>query len=452
MKLDSTVALSNFVNNLAKAAPNTLTLKEGEPEFGYTLLSRWIGKELAVELLSTLNAIRLELVPKYAEDRFLVNAFWDEIVCEVTANHPKYSNGSRATFDLIQDFGDRWKPPLDEFHVIYDISNLKMGNTPISLDGVEFFAATNEALTERSIRKSDLASWRKEVKNLTLASVRVNASSNATAFETGKEQVADAINLLKASALRGLAGKMPPDEFVQWKLTGHYIVKPIAARQQRQNTWGIQRQFGPIVIELGDYIRRGIEDLRLELLSALPRDIRERIVRSLYWISHSTTHESDDHKIVDLCTALEILLLPEGQREPRKGTIIALRYNLFGGDFHPPAVKWMYDRRNDVIHGTRLPVVTQLDTWHLRLICYTAVDRVIQTSANQPDTLTLQELVATVETEQRLTAFLDLTNMGIFESPLLPYIVKEAKARLNKLRTKMARSGNRTTPQNSSAG
>ena len=68
-------------------------------------------------------------------------------------------------------------------------------------------------------------------------------------------------------------------------------------------------------------------------------------------ISHSLSHESDDHRLVDLCTALEILLIPEGRREPSKGTVIALRYKLLGGHLNASAIKWLYDRRNDVIHG-----------------------------------------------------------------------------------------------------
>ena len=120
----------------------------------------------------------------------------------------------------------------------------------------------------------------------------------------------------------------------------------------------------------------------------------------LYWIAHSTTHEADDHKFVDLCTALEILLLPEGQGVKTKGTVIALRYNLLGGDLNPPAVKRMYDRRNDVIHGSRLPVVGPQDTWHLRLVCYAVVQSIVHASADLPDKLTLQDVIDAAETER----------------------------------------------------
>ena len=79
-----------------------------------------------------------------------------------------------------------------------------------------------------------------------------------------------------------------------------------------------------------------------------------------------------------------------------------MRYNLLGGDLNPPAVKWMYDRRNDVIHDSRLPLVGPQDTWHLRLVCYAVVQAIVRTSADLPDKLTLEDVIGTVETEDRL--------------------------------------------------
>ena len=209
-------------------------------------------------------------------------------------------------------------------------------------------------------------------------------------------------------------------------------------RTTRYKALGFHRQFGPLVDDLGNYIRQGIDGLKLELLSDLPENIRERVLRSMYWIAHSVTHETDDHKVVDLCTALEILLLPEGQRVTRKGTVIALRYNLLGGDLNPPAVKWMYDRRNDVIHGNRLPVVGPQDTWHLRLVCYAVVQLIVCASAGLPDELTLEDVIGTVETEERLTTFVERAEKGIYRGSLLSDLVKEARTKLKQLGTSYA--------------
>ena len=361
MKLDSRVSLTALLRHLAQSA--TGMPKKGEPEFNPALISLWFGNELAAKFWSALNKMRLELVPRYARDTDILNAFWDELICEVTANPQGFLEQPETLDDLINQFGDYWKKPLSEFEVIYSVDHLAVGQEPITLLGVEFFAPTDDALTERSIPESLVAKWSKDERTCTLAAARVEAAAIDIAFDAGRDQVVNAITLMKTAALRGVARRTLTDELLQWKLSGWYLARPATAGAPSvARLWGIHRQFGPLVDDLGNSIRQGIDGLNLELLNDLPERVRERVLRSVYWIAHSATHEADDHKLVDLCTALEILLLPEGQRVWSKGTVIALRYNLLGGYMNPSAVKWMYDRRNDVIHGSPLPVVGPHDT------------------------------------------------------------------------------------------
>ena len=365
----------------------------------------------------------------------VLNAFWDELVCEVSANAQMYLEQPEALDDLIDRFGNCWKKPLCEFEVIYSIDHLAVGREPVTLLGVEFFAPTDEALAQRDIPESVVARWNKSGWTHTLAVVRASAATIDIAFEAGRDQVVDAIALMKVSALRGLVGRTATDELLQWKLSGWYLARQIGlGAPPVTRLCGFDRQFGPLVDDLGNHIRQGVDGLRLEQLTDLPKNVRERILRAVYWIGHSATHETDDHKFVDLCTALEVLLLPEGQKVRRKGTVIALRYNLLGGDLNPSAVKWMYDRRNDVIHGSQLPLVGPRDTWHLRQVCYTAVRVIVGTSADLPGKLTLEDVIRTVETEDRLTAFIERTEKGIYEGSLLPQLLKEAQNRLEDLR------------------
>ena len=433
MKLSSKPSLVNLLVPMAESAPKML--RRGEPKFDVTLISLWLGKDLAAKFWSALNEIRLELVSHHARDTDVLNAFWDELVCEVSANSQEYLDRPETLDDLIDRFGDCWKRPLSEFEVIYSVDYLAVGQEPITLLGVEFFAPTDEALALRAIPESEVARWNKGERTHTLAVVKASAATIDIAFEAGKDQVIDAIALMKVSALRGLAGRTATDELLQWKLSGWYLASQVAPEAPPvTRLWGFHRQFGPLVDDLGNHIRQGIDGLRLEQLGDLPERIRERILRSMYWIGHSATHEADDHKFVDLCTALEVLLLPEGQRVTRKGTVIALRYSLLGGDLNPSAVKWMYDRRNDVIHGNPLPVVAPQDTWHLRLVCYAVVQLIVSASVNLADKLTLQDVVDTVETEERLTTFIDRAEKGIYKGSLLPDLVKEARTKLKQLR------------------
>ena len=65
MELSSGANVVNLLHNLAEFAPTML--KKGQSQFDFTPLCFWLGPSLATELLSVLNEVRQELVPKHAE-------------------------------------------------------------------------------------------------------------------------------------------------------------------------------------------------------------------------------------------------------------------------------------------------------------------------------------------------------------------------------------------------
>lgn len=430
MKLECKDSLVNLLNRLAKKSPKML--RKGEPRFDGTLFF-WLGQDLAAEVEVALNKLLRELVPRHADNKPLVSAFWDDLLCEAAANSDLYLKQAQALGDLVDEFGDRWKRPLVKYEAAYGIDYLDLGQDPIALHGVDFFSPSFEALAERRISVPDW--WKlsdREERAFTLASVDIEAADSTTAVETGRRQVVDAIALMRTAALCGVAGKTLDDDYFRWKLSGYCVVRQVTAGPSQ---WDGRfcRQSKPLIVDLGHHIRQGIGDLRLELLSDLPEDIRDRVFRSMYWLAHSATEEVDDHKVVDLCTALEILLLPEGPRVAQKGATIALRYNLLGGGMNPPALKWLYDRRNDVLHGNRLPVVGPMHTWHLRLVCYEVVKTIVLSSKGRPDVLTLEHLIGSVETKDGLSGFLKSAERGMYTGSSLRDLIKEAKKKLVRL-------------------
>jgi len=86
----------------------------------------------------------------------------------------------------------------------------------------------------------------------------------------------------------------------------------------------------------------------------LPKDIDTRITKAMKWISHAITSSSLDHKLVDLCTALEILLLP-GHKSGTKSELVALRQVLVGRgtSYTPEAILYLYNKRSNIIHSGR---------------------------------------------------------------------------------------------------
>ena len=432
MKLDCRANVVRFLKHLAEGNPRTLSI--GEPQFDCEVLTSWLGSELAAELLSALNDITLELFPRHADRFELASAFWDELVCKVAARPQEFLEDSQMLADLVNHFANRWKRPPSEFEVFYFIENLPVGSENVQVRNVEFFTPIDEALEKRAIPRSEMMIWNNDDGPLTLAATKTYAASGNTVYAAGKRQVIEAINTMRAAALCGLRRSLSVDELLQWKLSGHYFAREVSKRVQPVWYCGVHAQFGPprSITDLGDDIRDGIRELRLNSLSELPVDIQDRIYRSMYWISHSATHEVDDHKFVDLCTAMEILLLPEEELVRQKGSAIALRYNLLGGTLIPSSVKWMYDRRNDVVHGTPLPVVGPRGTWELRLVCYATISLIVHTSAERPELLKLLDLINTHETEEKLKAFIKRFEYG-YEDSSMPKVVKEAQERLKRL-------------------
>ena len=434
VKLECHDGLGGFLTRLAEAAPEMLA--KGEPEFDYTTLAFWLGNELAADLLSTLNGVRLELAPKHARDMDVAIAVWDELFCTVAGDPRTYLEQPGALSALIDEFGERWKTPLSDFEVVYSIDHLAIGPEPIILNGVKFFEPTDDALTNLAIvedLKDQVASWSKEAGTLTLAITQIEAASSTTSFESGRGPVSEALTLMRGAGLAGLSGRTLTDELLQWQLSGHYLARSVNGGPSPDWLWGWHRPFGPLVTPLGEHIRHGIEQLALALVGDLVEDIRDRLYRAIDWIAHSTTHEAADYKFVDLCTALEILLLPEGQLVTNKGTIIALRYHLLGGSMNPPAVKSMYDRRNHIIHGNPLPVVDPRDVWNLRLICYFTVSRITHIAAGRPEVTSLSSLIEEIETRETLTEFVRRADMGVYKGSLLPQLVRAARTRLKSL-------------------
>ena len=109
--------------------------------------------------------------------------------------------------------------------------------------------------------------------------------------------------------------------------------------------------------------------------------LRDALLRSLEWTGMSITHESYDHKIVDLCTGLEAVLTTVD--DPRKGEAIAFRFMLLstalGRPFCPPGVLYdLYERRSRVVHGAALGECGKNDYLQLRLAAKQAVLNIIE--------------------------------------------------------------------------
>ena len=108
---------------------------------------------------------------------------------------------------------------------------------------------------------------------------------------------------------------------------------------------------------------------------------RDALLRCIDWIGVSITRQNYDHKIVDLCTALEAVLTTMDDR--RKGEAIALRSLLLSIALDQPitdpqAVYFLYKLRSRVVHGAALGVSGENDYIKLRLLAERVVVGVLE--------------------------------------------------------------------------
>ena len=75
-------------------------------------------------------------------------------------------------------------------------------------------------------------------------------------------------------------------------------------------------------------------------------------------------------------------------------------------------------------------MVVPQDAWHLRLVCYTSVNRIIAASSGRSDLLTLADLLSIFETKDKLTTFIKLAERGMYRGPFVTDLVKGAQAKL----------------------
>ena len=116
-----------------------------------------------------------------------------------------------------------------------------------------------------------------------------------------------------------------------------------------------------------------------------------------------------------------------------KGDLIALRYNLIGGDLNPAGIRGFYRLRNDIVHGSALREVGVLDTWHLRLECYTVLSRILALAKQNREVQTLQQLIAEVETTKKLQEFIHRCDIEIYRGTGIGKIRRVAESHLNKV-------------------
>jgi len=411
-RLNCRSKLSGLLRRFLKFAPhaNLARFQPSDPPMDFTDLS------IAQMYFRLQNDLRVELCPHRGPDSEVVTIMW-ELLCEVVSNHNFYSKKGTLR-PRVDKFILNWNGELNCYEVAYTVEHMKLGANPITIGPVTFLTPDEDQISYWRFDNEDFISWKSEesrVGQMSIATILIEATESGFAYNTGMTTLLEALDVMKTAALMGMENRLPYDNLLRWQIGRLSSTKAQVEGAQPLISW--QSRDKPLVTDLGTSIEEALMKDNLDDLvgGEIAQDIRRRLLRAVHWISHSTTHNGDDYKIVDLCTALEIMLLPNYDGN-RKGHLIAIRYNLLlSGGMNPGAVKWWYDLRPRIVHGSVLSVAGALDTWHLRLICHQVLGQLLRLAKHDSSILTLEDLVGRQESPERLARFVDQCKRGVYK-------------------------------------
>jgi hypothetical protein len=407
---------------LEDVEPEQLAAIAGHEDFPRpVILSNLLGEQLAEMYCRALGEMSRELVPQHMGQSELNDALW-ALFREVAANSASYHPSGRFRNRLYK-FTQDVKRPLYPFEVAYSIGNLDLGGEAFSIGTVRFFTMDDNQATLWGLTEDNpyASRARPHWVHHPVAAVEVQAADDRRALETGLAQVTSSIDLLRFAGVRGVSAF--DDRLFLWRLNGRAITQRMTPNQPFI-TYHWEHGFRAFITEMGSHIKKGL-DPEVSTLQAiangeLPDEISRHLQRAINWISSSITNERLDDKVVDLCTALEVLLLPD-YTGGRKGHVIALRHRLIGGDWNPIGILALYDLRSKIVHGSVLDVSQYLDYRHLLLICFITIDNLVNLAKRNPAVHNLKDLVGVVETPDNLKRVINLLDTSM--------IIKGKKAR-----------------------
>ena len=305
-----------------------------------------------------------------------------------------------------------------------------MGSRHLILGNTEIFRLTDEHLKAAGLANERLVSgWEGKC----VAKVEVEAAGLREANAVGRPLVTNALDVLRVSARNHLIGRQSDNLFL-WEAGNSVAVDADGTTVG----WHNNREVFPFAADIGDSAEELLNDPQsvwsLLARAQLPEDIHNRLTRAIEWISLAITEHILDHKLMHVCTALEVMLLPD-HTLGKKGELIALRQVLVGENMfkEPTGILALYEQRGNVVHGGRLRIVTYNGYWHMLDCSLSVLTKLVRLSQRFPAVDTLRGLLHRVENEETLRDFTDSCEKGLYRGRGINEIKKVAQRRLSAL-------------------
>lgn len=317
--------------------------------------------------------------------------------------------GSRARREQIEHFISSIAKPHAQYEIAFSIDGVHFDDDDtLTIGDVEFrkfttdFAANwgYEPVNEQSSPQFG------DIIDESVGIIRVEAGTREKALDHGEESLDHALN-----ALRTAIGLFRPsliyDSQLRQRRGTLRVVKQLEPEIQVWPGWKGTREALDMALSgsLLDSTRDFAERLRPVYDNCIDNKLRDALRRSLEWIGTSITTGNYDHKVVDLCTALESILTTIA--DSRKGEAVALRVMLLsialGERFrHPGQIHRLYELRSRIVHGAALGECGRSDYEALRAIAGEAILNVISLNSAQGPFSRPFDVIKYLETPDRL--------------------------------------------------
>jgi hypothetical protein len=384
--------------------------------------------EIRAKFWRAMGELQKEFVPQHIDINSLYNKLW-VLLREVALNKSIYQD-SKKLKSKVSDFANEVKKPLAVFDVICEIRNFDVGSKHFELGNVQIFKLTKDYLQSLDLIQSDIFSnWEGRF----VTKVEVSASYTGGANVLGKAEVNNALNVLRLAVRKEFISRSSDSLFL-WELGNSIVIPKVKPREGVLFSMFNNREVYPFKTDLGNTVGKLLEDgsiWRLILDAKLPEDIKRRVIRATEWISHAITSDSLDYKLVNLCTALEILLLPN-HKEGQKGALLALRQVLIGRgtSYTPESILYLYNKRSVIIHSGLFDVTSHSDYWNLLVCSLQVLESIVRLSQKYPHIQELENLLAIVESKETLEDFIKHCEQGMFKGQKIGDVKKAAEKRL----------------------
>lgn len=343
------------------------------------------------------------------------------LAAEPELEHLTRKDIDRELWELLLDYSSDWQryqvagiredrlrvflasivKPHDPFEVMFEVEGLSIKDESIAVAGVVFSHVDEQTAAEWGISDQDgYMRISNELVGKAVGRVKVKAGSSSKALEKAREELDMALNVLRVCIASGSI-RVWDEQLLQRRGQLHVVR---ALRSTPTSLPGWQRTFSMIELKLGGPLHRETVDLvkRLDpvLQGKLPTRMNERLIRALQWIGMSVTREHYDHKVVDLCTALECLLT--GRDDTKKGEAISLRTMLLSFTLdrtfaHPSEIYRWYDLRSEVIHGSAIGNCTATDYLRLRRVVLGTLLNAMDLALENDTVISVFHLISVVE-------------------------------------------------------